>query len=38
MFKHLRISWVAVAYAFKPSTWEAEAGRSLNLKPAWSTE
>jgi hypothetical protein len=23
---------------FKPSTWEAEAGGSLSLGPAWPTE
>ena len=23
--------------AFNPSTWEAEAGGSLSLRPAWST-
>jgi hypothetical protein len=27
-----------VAHAFNPSTWEAEAGRFLSLRPAWSTE
>jgi hypothetical protein len=27
-----------VAHAFNPSTWEAEAGRFLSSKPAWSTE
>jgi hypothetical protein len=27
-----------VAHAFNPSTWEAEAGRFLSLKLAWSTE
>jgi hypothetical protein len=27
-----------VAHAFNPSTWEAEADRSLSLRPAWSTE
>jgi hypothetical protein len=27
-----------VAHAFNPSTWEAEAGRSLSWRPAWSTE
>jgi hypothetical protein len=25
-----------VAYAFNPGTWEAEAGRFLSLRPAWS--
>jgi hypothetical protein len=25
-------------YAFNPSTWEAVAGGSLSLRPAWSTE
>jgi hypothetical protein len=29
--------WV-VAHTFNPSTWEAEAGRFLSLRPAWSTE
>jgi major histocompatibility complex class I len=27
-----------VAHAFDPSTWEAEAGGFLSLRPAWSTE
>ena len=27
-----------VAHAFNPSTWDAEAGRFLSLRPAWSTE
>jgi hypothetical protein len=27
-----------VALAFNPSTWEAEAGRFLNSRPAWSTK
>jgi hypothetical protein len=27
-----------VAHAFDPSTWEAEAGRFLSSRPAWSTE
>ena len=27
-----------VVQTFNPSTWEAEAGGSLNLKPAWSPE
>jgi hypothetical protein len=26
------------AHAFNPSTWEAEAGRFLSSRPAWSTE
>jgi hypothetical protein len=25
-----------VAHALNPSTWEAEAGRSLSSRPAWS--
>jgi hypothetical protein len=31
-------SWDMVAHAFNPRTEEAEAGRSLSSKPAWSTE
>ena len=27
-----------VVYSFNPSTWEAEAGGFLSLKPAWSTK
>jgi hypothetical protein len=27
-----------VAHAFNPSTWDAEAGRFLSSRPAWSTE
>jgi hypothetical protein len=27
-----------VLHAFIPSTWEAEAGRFLSSRPAWSTE
>jgi hypothetical protein len=27
-----------VAHAFNSSTWEAEAGRFLSSRPAWSTE
>jgi hypothetical protein len=31
-------SRAVVAHAFDPSTWEAEAGRFLSSRPAWSTE
>jgi hypothetical protein len=27
-----------VAHAFNPSTWEAEEGGFLSLRPAWSTK
>jgi hypothetical protein len=27
-----------VAHTFNPSTWEAEAGEFLSLRPAWSIE
>ena len=30
--------WAVVAHAFNPSTWEAETGRFLSSRPAWSTE
>ncbi|EGW12256.1 hypothetical protein I79_023854 [Cricetulus griseus] len=36
--QEVQASWVVAAHAFNPSTVEAEAGGSLNLKPAWSTE
>jgi hypothetical protein len=29
---------VIVAHTFNPSTWEAEAGRSLNSRPPWATD
>jgi hypothetical protein len=29
-------SGAVVAHTFNPSTWEAEAGRFLSSKPAWS--
>ena len=32
------LSRVVVAHACNPITWEAEAGESLSLRPAWSTE
>jgi hypothetical protein len=31
-------NWVVVAHAFHPSTWEAEAGKSLSSRLAWSTK
>ena len=31
-------NWAVVAHASNPSTWEAEAGRFLSSRPAWSTE
>ena len=31
-------SQAVVVHAFNPSTWEAEAGGSLILRPAWFTE
>jgi hypothetical protein len=34
--KKKKKSWVVVMHAFNPSTWEAEAGRSLSSRPAWS--
>jgi hypothetical protein len=27
-----------MAHAFNPSTWEADTGRFLSSRPAWSTE
>jgi hypothetical protein len=32
------MSRVVMAHTFNPNTWEAEAGRFLSLRPAWSTE
>jgi hypothetical protein len=32
------VSQAVVVRAFNPSTWEAETGGSLSLRPAWSTE
>jgi hypothetical protein len=34
----LKFGQAVVAHAFNPSTWEAEAGRFLSSRPAWSTE
>ena len=31
-------NWIVVVHAFNPNTWEAEAGGSLSLSSAWSTE
>jgi hypothetical protein len=36
--KDLRCSWAVVAHVFNPSTWEAEAGEFLSLRPAGSIE
>jgi hypothetical protein len=33
-----KIGRAVVLHAFNTSTWEAEAGRFLSLRPAWSTE
>jgi hypothetical protein len=33
-----KLGQAVVAHAFNPSTWEAEAGRFLSSRPAWSTE
>jgi hypothetical protein len=32
------ISQAVVVNTFNPSTWEAEAGRFLSSRPAWSIE
>ena len=36
--KRWKWSQAVVVHPFNPSTQEAEAGRSLSLRPAWSTE
>jgi hypothetical protein len=36
--KKKKVSKAVVAHAFSSSTWEAEAGRFLSSRPAWSTE
>jgi hypothetical protein len=33
-----QITLGVVAHTFNPSTWEAEAGRFLSSRPAWSTK
>jgi hypothetical protein len=33
-----KLGRAVVVHTFSPSTWEAEAGRFLSSKPAWSTE
>ena len=38
VLQKLKVSQVAAARAFNPSTREAEAGGSLNLRSTWSTE
>ena len=35
--QEILLSRAVVAHAFNPSTWEAEAGGVLTLRPAWST-
>jgi hypothetical protein len=35
--KH-KVELGVAAHAFNPSTWEAEAGRFLSLRPSWSTK
>jgi hypothetical protein len=36
--KIYKSSRAVVVHTVNPSTWEAEAGGSLSLRPAWSTE
>jgi hypothetical protein len=36
--KKLARQWWHTPLIFNPSTWEAEAGRFLSSRPAWSTE
>ena len=33
-----QLARAVMAHAFNPSTWEAEAGRSQSLRPAWPVE
>jgi hypothetical protein len=36
--KNFKSSRAVVAHAFNPSTWEAETGKFLSLRPAWSAK
>jgi hypothetical protein len=38
MYLKVNVKQAVVAHAFNPSTQEAEAGRFLSSRPAWSTE
>jgi hypothetical protein len=38
MIHHMGAGTWTVVRAARPSTWEAEAGRFLSLRPAWSTK
>jgi hypothetical protein len=38
LFLNVLLGRAVVALAFNPSTREAEAGRFLSSRPAWSTE
>ena len=38
VFKKARSGQMVVTHTFNPSTWEAKAGGSLSLRPAWSAE
>jgi hypothetical protein len=36
--KNEKVSQMVVVHAFNPSTWKAEAGGFLSLRPAWTTK
>jgi hypothetical protein len=36
--QNLKDRQAVVVYTVNTSTWEAEAGKSLSLRPAWTTE
>jgi hypothetical protein len=38
MIEYIKSKPGVVAHAFYPSTWEAEAGGFLSLRPVWSTK